>query len=98
MRNYHIASTVAVASSTQNPVNATTTKPCSILSIEWPPAERQYNGPVQRPMSTSLRFSPFALVDYVHNHQTAADRLCRGQIISDAKPGPGVGLPPPASS
>jgi hypothetical protein len=97
MRNYHIASTVAVASSTQNPVNAITTKPCSILSIEWPPAEREYNGPVQRPLSMSLRFSPFAPVDYVHNHQAATDRLDR-EVILDAAPEPGVGLPLPASS
>jgi hypothetical protein len=46
------------------------------------PAEREYHGPVQRPLSTSFTFSPFAPVDYVHNHQTATDRLCRGRIAA----------------
>jgi hypothetical protein len=54
IRNHHTANTVALASSTQNPVNATTTKPCSILSIDSPQPSGGYNGPVQGPLSTSF--------------------------------------------
>jgi hypothetical protein len=35
--NHHTDSMATPASSTQNPVNAVTTKPCSILSIGKPP-------------------------------------------------------------